>query len=280
MRDGVNRHGEQIMFLRKSMALLAAGVIAGALGSAHATVIFSDSFDYGGTTTNIGSVGNWSSGSSVLKYDHDGGLEYATLAGETGGAMWLDYTAERSGSSNFTNFDLTPLEQGDAVWMAALFQYVSGNNAHSLAISGGTVSAMGVTITGAGDVVVTGTLNTTVSASNDTQIDLGTGTYLMLLRYTKGSGSSPVDSKIDLWINPAPASLGTADWTLDSDDGQVKWGRDGNALTGLSATPSQQGRIDEIRIATSLGEINLVPEPASMALLGLGGLMMLRRRSA
>ncbi|MCH7228707.1 Ig-like domain-containing protein [Haloferula sp. A504] len=228
-------------------------------GTAHAASIYDDSFNYGDATVAIGGLGAWSSGSSVLKYDHDGGLDHPAMSGETGGAMWLDFTDARSASDSSINFDLTTLSEGDAVWMAVLFQYVSGNTPHELEVSGGTVSAMGVTISSAGGVFVKATLNQTVNASNNTGLSLTDGTHLMLLRYTKGAGTSPVDSAVDLWINPAdvssPTALGTADWTLDSTDGQVKWGRDGNVLSSISATPSQQGRIDEIRLATTLADV-------------------------
>jgi hypothetical protein len=125
-----------------------------------------------------------------------------------------------------------------------------------------------------------------VNASNITGINLASGTYLMLARYTKGSGTSPINSAVDLWINPADtssvAALGAANWTLDSGNGEVKWGRDENILTSISAQPSQQGRIDEIRVATEFSELNLaatvIPEPSTALLGGLGFLTLLLRR--
>lgn len=256
-------------------------------GAAQGAILFNDSFDYGSSDTGISSAGNWSSTSSVLKYDADGGLDVPQMSGESGGAMWLDFNDSRtaSNSADFTTLNLTTLGAGDSVWMTTLFQYVSGNTDHSLEVAGGSVSGMGFAVSGTGGVSVKATLNTTVNATNGTGITLTTGTYLMLARYTKGSGTSPVDSAVDLWINPADASsvsaLGTADWTLDSGDGQVKWGRDGNSLTSISeATPSQQGRIDEIRVATTFSELNLaaIPEPSTALLGALGLLALLRRR--
>lgn len=262
----------------KTMMVCAVGALMTGT-NLHAAVLFEDSFDYGDSTTAIGNAGNWSSGSGVLKYDHDGGLENDVMAGEAGGAMWLDYNDARSASNgtDFTSLDLSTLGEGDTVWFASLNQYVTGNTTHSIEIAGGSVSEMGFTIGGTGGVSVIGTLNTTVNAYNSTGINLSSGDYLMLLRYTKGSGTSPTDSQIDLWINPDDASsvsaLGTADWTLDSGDGQVKWGRDTDSLTSISeAQPSQQGRIDEIRIGTEFSEMNLtaIPEPSTLALVGLG----------
>lgn len=264
--------------------LCALGISA---GSANAAVLFYDSFDYGASNINIntGTVGGWTSGSGLVRYDASGGLNHPQMGGTTGGSMWLDFNAARfaSNSTDFTSLNLTDLDSGGSVWMTTLFQYVSGNTAHSLSIPGGTVSNMGFSVSGAGNVSVTATFGNSVNASNATGITLTTGTYLMLVRYTKGTGTSPINSAVDLWINPADASsisaLGTSDWRLDSTNGEVKWGRDGNILTSISnATPSQQGRIDEIRVATEFSELNMIPEPTTALLGSLGMLLLLRRR--
>jgi hypothetical protein len=262
------------VFVRSLVCQVVLAVVATPLVAAS---IFEDSFDYGDSTVQIGTVGSWSSGSSVLKYDHDGGLDNAGLAGTSGGAMWLDYNDARSASHSFSNsLDLSTLGEGNAVWVASLFEYVTGNSSHTLSIGGGSVSEMGIAIGGSSNVVMTCTLNQTVNAGINTGINLGSGTYLILLRYTKGSGTSPNDSRVDLWINPADTSsedaLGMADWTLDSNDGQVKWGRDTDSLTGISlAQPSQQGRIDEIRIATDLatitGGVQPPPPPGTLVVI-------------
>lgn len=258
----------------------------GFAGSLQAAVLFSESFNYGSSDTGISSAGNWSSISTVLKYDADGGLDVPQMDNESGGSMWLDHNdaREASNSADFTNLSLTTLGAGDSVWMTSIFQYVTGNTAHSLEIQGGSVSGMGFSINGAGNVSVKATLDGSVNATNSTGINLSSGTYMMLARYTKGTGTSPNDSSVNLWIDPtntsSVANLGTADWTLDSSDGLVKWGRDGNSLTSIDlAQPSQQGRIDEIRVATSFEELSLVPEPSAALFGGFALLaLMLRRR--
>lgn len=248
--------------------MIASGALVGAL-HAQAIGIYEESFDYGESTVVISDVGTWDSASTKLKYDHDGGLDHPQLAGETGGAMWLDYNDARSASDSSINYPLSTLSEGDAIWVAVLFQYVGSNNTHSLSISGGAVSGLAFAITSGGDVIVTcarkGNNNDGVG-NNDTGIDVGSGTYLMLLRATKGTGASPTDSTVDFWLDPADTSsegvLGAPHWSTDASGGS-KWGRDTDSLTGISAQPSQQGRIDEIRIATDFATVTggVLPPP-------------------
>jgi hypothetical protein len=53
-----------------------------------------------------------------------------------------------------------------------------------------------------------------------------------------------------------------------------------STLDTLSLTRQVNTAYDEIRIGTTLNDVIPVPEPGSLALLGLGGLLMLRRSSA
>jgi hypothetical protein len=236
----------------------------------YAENLFRESFDYGDTTTALASTSSWSSISAVLKYDHDGGLEHPQLGGETGGSMWLDFDAARAAgnSADFTNLLMDDLGEGGVIWFASLHQFVSGNTTHVLD-TGANFADIGVSISSGGAISVRASKNTSANYYNNTGHSISNGTHLLLLRYTKGTGSSPVDSQVDLWINPSDTSsetaLGTPDWTLDSSDGQIKWGRDGYSLTRIAvAQPSQQGRIDEIRIgqvyADVVGEV-LPPPP-------------------
>ena len=272
-----------IMKNKTTTNLLAAVTLGFALPANGAT-LFNDSFDYGSSTDALTNVSNWTSNSSVLKFDHDGGLTNPNVT-SSGGSMWLDFNDARdaANSTDFTTLDLTTLGQGDSVWMMSLFQYVGGNNSHTLTVAGGSVSEMGFGISSGGNVSVRATLNTTVNGNNSTGINLNDGTHFLLTRYTKGSGTSPTDSSVDLWVNPDNTSsvtaLGTADWTLDSSDGDVKWGRDGNSLTSLTdVQPSQQGRIDEIRIATDFSDLALVPEPSTAVLSTIALLALAFRR--
>jgi hypothetical protein len=264
-----------------SIALAATTVAA---TSATSAVIYSESFDYGGTTADLSGIPTsaWNDGTGTIQYDHDGGLSTATVT-NTGGAMF------RTTSSTFTTVDSTPnfsyttLGAGNEMWLSYLVDFTSGEtNPFALTLDGGSVSSLGIDFSTTAAVTVRATLDGTVNKANDTGLTLGNGVSHILLRATKGTGTSPVNSQLDLWINPSSVgsvgALGAASWTLDSGDGEVKWGRDGNTFSSIIAAPSAGGRLDEIRIATSFSELSLVPEPSTALLGALGFLALLRRR--
>lgn len=277
---------------RTLVALLLTGLTAAPI--LKAAPIYSDSFDYGDADVTIGSLPNWNSGSGVLLYDADGGLAHPSLQQEKGGSMWLNYDEPRSATDSSINldFDVDGLSPGDEVWLSSLFQYVSGSGSQIIRVTGGAVSALGFTIDGDGDVLVRAA--DSQNSNGDDNGDIGTGVnvgssgstpYLMLLRATIGTNSwnnsgSP-DSVVEFWFDPVDTSsvgaLGAADWT--STGGVSKFGRSTDSFSSIFAQPTAGGRIDEIRLGTSLVEVTgVIPEPGTLLVAALGSLMIVFRR--
>lgn len=86
---------------------------------------------------------------------------------------------------------------------------------------------------------------------------------LALLNFSQSPDSLPTEEPTtwDAWV-----SLGDT-WDLDID-----------TLRVLTARPNRGNWIGEVRVGTTMGDVMLVPEPATVALLGLGGLALLRRK--
>ncbi len=262
----------------------AASALGLAPALASADVIFSDSFKYGNTTDDIDTVSNYDDGSSgVMKYDHDGGLTHPGLTNEAGGALHQDFNdgGSRSANEDAYSLDFSTYAAGTEFWFAGLIQYnVDGNEAQSIIFEGGTVTEVGFGIDADGDVFLRGSDNGGAISDIDTGVDASIGeTYLFLLKATQGTGSSPTNSQLEFWFDPndtsSEAALGTPVFDTGTDS---KFGRHAQDHDSVTLFAGPIGRIDEVRVATSLSEAVNVPEPASLALLGLGGLMLLPRR--
>ncbi len=249
--------------------------------TATADLLYSESFEYGDTTTNIQDVSDWDTGSGVVMYDHDGGLDSLQLGGEAGGSMFHDHDeGNRGGPLAIPAIDpFTGKAAGTEVWFAGLIEVVNLSGTSRILFDNSSgVNDIGFGIEGDGDIVLYAASGGGAATYLDTDLDATTpGQYLFIVRGTKGTGTSPTDSTVDIWVNPGDTSSVAALGDADLTSAACKFGRDGFAYDSLSAHVSYQGRIDEIRMGDSLGDV-VVPEPATMALLGLGGLGVLTRR--
>lgn len=102
--------------------------------------------------------------------------------------------------------------------------------------------------------------------------------YLLLARVTVDYQDNL--DRIEFWVNPdlsnGEAGLGTP--LLSADGANVL-----NAVAGPRVSFSSGGALDAIRISNDpdgFEYVTAVPEPASLGALGLGGLVLLRRRRA
>jgi hypothetical protein len=73
-------------------------------------------------------------------------------------------------------------------------------------------------------------------------------------------------------------TTGTLDWGDFSECASLTASVDESQFDTLHVAGQQVSSVDEIRMGTSLTDVGIIPEPASVALIGLGGLVMLARR--
>jgi len=117
---------------------------------------------------------------------------------------------------------------------------------------------------------------TSSSSSADSGIPTVAGTTFMLVFKAEKSGTSY--TPVSLFVNPtSDLEPGSADAVSTAGSGIASLDNFVSRSAFHEAGDAYQ--IDAIRIGTKFEDVvPLVPEPASMALLGLGGLIMFRRR--
>lgn len=265
---------------------IAAAALAGlfAASAAQATLLYDQPFDYGNSTFVINGFDGWSTGSGVVDYDHDGGLDHAAMLGEIGGSMYHDHPSGNRGGPQPITVNPFPTDTaGEDYWFAGLIQLANHSGTSRIQFTNGQgVNTIGFGIDQDGDVILNASDNGGAASGIDTGIDAAAdgSTYLFLVRGTVGTGTSPTNSTVEFWFNPADtssvAALGTGAnyFTTGADS---KFGRDSGAYSSASVNISFQSRADELRIGESLADVIGVPEPGSLALLGLGTLLMLGR---
>lgn len=260
----------------------AAALIAtiGLASTSASAALYDQSFDYGNAVLDFGtdlSGDGWTDSTGLITYDPSGGLTYAGHVGNTGGAWQMDHTSSvtRTADQDIADIDLVGTA-GQVSYFFALGQATNSTNGGTVTFQSlGAVNDVTFTLTG-------GTISATVFGAGASTVTSGTEavtdgeTFAILVKATQAADASPTTSTMEVWLNPDLLSLGTADFTTAS-----KFGRHGTtqAISSVEydGTAGPDVYWDEVIWTTDFSDI-AVPEPGSLALLGLGGLLVASRR--
>jgi hypothetical protein len=281
--------------MKTALSLITCAVISFcAVSQTQGNLVFYEGFNYAASAS-IDGVGGWSNTAHTVGVSATG-LTYTGLATEGGSAKWANFygLSEAGKAHKILGTGVSDLFKStdSTFYISLLIGDSTGGNAERAIMQlwrndAGTPDNEGIEVHTGGN-----------PASGVTRIyDIGggegsaptwlemNGTRLIVGKITMQVGDDKfqtirnpdlgtvVDSDFDLTDGTVMTALGDISATTENIDYlKVFFG------TWGESTAAENSLLDEIRIGTTLADVIPVPEPASLALLGLGGLLMLNRR--
>lgn len=243
--------------MRFACSLVAASLVvaAGIAQSASASVVASETFSY--ANGNLVGNGTWAAHSGAGSNPVQVVSQQAVLTQGAGSRedVNLPFTAIGAGQAIYASFDFTNNGDSAAVVFAHFLQGTTNFRARAWitpALLGGNYTV------GLSD-------GSTIAATWAADLTYGT-TYKAVIAY---DFSSQVNR---LWINPVDELSTNLSVTGTAGSSAIA------AFALRQAGTASTQTIDNLVIGTTFGDV--IPTPASLSLLGLGGLVALRRRRA
>lgn len=276
------------------------GAAVFAATSSFAAPLVEESFDYGeslssgnniaGANGGTGFSGAWVNTRNSPDYTEPGFTagDLAVAGGYVRGAAWSGVARPLDGSLAGANL----LDDGATLWFSVIMglegqntanadinialtnaaKFNSGTFGERENLDGATNEGIGVTHSGGNITAVYWDSAGGRTEAGATSLSIGgnnPGSALVVGKITWGAGSET----IELYAPDASLNLGSAITSLTTAGNLTQ-----TSFNNLAIQFKDQSQVDEIRFGATSADVLPVPEPASLALIGLGSLMMLRRR--